>query len=259
MPSRAEHAGRILALGVLALSARASGDENLGQPSSPPPAAEHRVDGPAPEPAPAVLPAPSPAPAPAPMPSAAAPVPQPAPAAATVPAQPPTVLAVVPAPPPTDASIHIAANYGEAWLEGRSRVDLGQWQKLCPAPCDRKVRVEGLELRMTAPNMTPSNAFIVDPGAGTARLRIGGGSATARELGIVGLAAGLPVTFAGMTLFGLGSLEEEQAVKTAGIVTLAVGAAAIVVALPLLLIGSTTVKNEKGAYIARAAHGVWAF
>jgi hypothetical protein len=175
------------------------------------------------------------------------------------PAQPPTVVAVVPAPPPTDAAIHIAANYTDAWLEGRSRVDLGQWQKLCPSPCDRTVRVEGLELRMTAPNMTPSNAFVIDPGAGTARLRIRGGSSTARELGIVGLAAGLPVTFAGMTLFGLGSLEEEPSVKTAGIVTLAVGATAIVVALPLLLIGSTTVRNEKGAYIARAARGVWTF
>jgi hypothetical protein len=107
--------------------------------------------------------------------------------------------------------------------------------------------------------MTPSNPFVIDPGGGTARLRVAGGSNTARELGIIGLAGGLPVTFAGMTLFGFGSLEGEQGVRTAGIVTLAVGATAIVAALPLLLVGSTTVKNEKGANIARRPLGTWTF
>jgi hypothetical protein len=181
----------------------------------------------------------------------------PPPKAAATP--PPTVLSVVPAPPPTDAAVHIAANYSDAWLEGRSRVDGGPWRRLCQAPCDKTLRVEGLELRMTAPSMTPSNPFVIDPGPGTARLRVAGGSSTSRELGIIGLAGGLPVTFGGMTLFGLGSLEEEKDVRTAGIVTLAVGATAIVIALPLLLIGSTAVRNEKGSYIARAARGLWFF
>jgi hypothetical protein len=168
-------------------------------------------------------------------------------------------VAIVPAPPPTDAAVHVAANYSDAWLEGRSRVDQGRWQRLCRAPCDKSLRVEGLELRVTAPGMTASNAFVIDPGAGTARLRVAGGSNLSRELGIIGLAGGLPITFAGMTLFGFGSLEDEQGVKTAGIVTLAVGATAIVMALPLLLIGSTTVKNEKGANIAKRPLGTWTF
>jgi hypothetical protein len=177
-----------------------------------------------------------------------------------VPAAPaPTVVTIVQAPPPTDATVHVAASYSDAWLEGRSRVDQGQWQRLCRAPCDRSLRVEGLELRVTAPSMTASNPFVIDPGPGTARLRVAGGSNTARELGIIGLAGGLPITFAGMTLFGFGSLEDEQGVRTAGIVTLAVGATAIVVALPLLLVGSTTVKNEKGANIAKRPLGTWTF
>jgi hypothetical protein len=107
--------------------------------------------------------------------------------------------------------------------------------------------------------MTSSNAFVIDPGAGTARLRVAGGSSSARVLGIIGLAGGLPTTFVGMTLFGVGSLENEKELRSAGIATLAVGAAAVVIALPLLLFGSTTVRNEKGAYIARALNGTWGF
>jgi hypothetical protein len=107
--------------------------------------------------------------------------------------------------------------------------------------------------------MTTSNPFVIDPGAGTARLRVAGGSRTARELGIIGLVGGLPVTFLGMGLFGLGSLDEEKTMRTAGIVTLAVGAVAIAAALPLLLIGSTAVKNEKGTYIAKRPLGTWTF
>jgi len=253
MARPAKHAGWLLTLGVLALSGAARGEENVAPPpASPQPAAGEK-------PPEALLPAPvgdekrrEPAPPVAPV----APLIPPQKAAA---APAPTVVAIVPAPPPTDAAVHIAANYSDAWLEGRSRVDRGPWERLCRAPCDKVLRVEGLELRMIAPGMTSSNPFVIDPGAGTARLRVAGGSGTARTLGIIGLAGGLPVTFVGMTLFGFGSLENEKEVRTAGIVTLAVGAVAVVVALPLLLVGSTTVRNEKGAYIARAASGVWTF
>lgn len=163
----------------------------------------------------------------------------------------PAVVAIVPAPPPTDAVVHVAIDYEGAWLEGRSRVDLGAWQRLCPTPCDRSVRVEGLELRVAAPNMTTSNTFAIDPGAGTARLRVAGGSKNARNLGIIGLAGGLSVTFAGMALFGLGSLEDRQGERTAGIVGLALGGAAIAVALPLLFSGSTTVRDGHGRTVAK--------
>lgn len=242
MTRPAKHAGRLLALGVFTLSSAAGAEENASPaPVGPPAAADQSPhENAAPEPAPPAVVAPKPATPPQPQPLQ-------------------TVLAIVPAPPPTDAAVHIAANYTGAWLEGRGRVDKGEWQRLCRAPCDRTLRVEGLELRMTAPSMTASNPFVIDPGPGTARLRLAGGSSTARNLGIYGLAGGLLVSFGGMTLFGLGSLENEQAVRTAGIVTLAVGATAIVVALPLLLIGSTAVRNEKGAYIAKQRPLAWTF
>lgn len=171
----------------------------------------------------------------------------------------PTLVAIVPTPPPTDAVVHIAVDYQGAWLEGRSRVDLGAWQRLCLAPCDRSVRVEGLELRVTAPDMTASNPFAIDPGVGTARLRVAGGSRYARSLGIVGLAGGLSVTFAGMALFGLGSLEDRTGERTAGIVGLALGGAAVALALPLLFSGSTTVRDGRGRTIARRYFAPLAF
>lgn len=88
-------------------------------------------------------------------------------------------------------------------------------------------------------------------------MKVSGGSATAREIGIFGLAGGLTVAFGGMTLFGIGSLEDKGGVRTAGIATLAVGAAATLIALPLLFSGSTTVKDAKGHYIA--SRGALAF
>jgi hypothetical protein len=149
--------------------------------------------------------------------------------------------------------VHLAVGYRGARLEARSLVDADRWRVICDAPCDRSVRVEGLEVRVTAPGMTSSNAFLVDPGPGTARFRVVGGSATARTLGIIGLAGGLPIAFAGMSMFGLGSIQESSTERTAGIATLVVGAVITLAALPLLLVGSTSVRNEQGKYIARGA------
>jgi hypothetical protein len=149
--------------------------------------------------------------------------------------------------------MHLASDYDGAWLEGRSRIDDERWRPLCAAPCDRPLPVDGLDMRVRAPAMTPSNAFTVEPGAGSARLRVSGGSATARTLGIVGLAGGLPVSFAGVTLLGLGSIKSDGTEKTAGIAILSVGAAAVLAALPLLVVGSTNVKNAEGHHVAGRA------
>jgi hypothetical protein len=151
--------------------------------------------------------------------------------------------------------VHVAANYEGAWLEGRSRIDEGGWRRLCAAPCDRSVQVDGIEMRVTAPRMTSSNVFAIEPGAGIARLRVSGGSAGARDIGLIGLAAGLPVTFAGVTLLGVGSIRDEPGLRTTGIVTLSIGAAAVLAALPLLIIGSTSVKNAEGRNVAKAGFG----
>jgi hypothetical protein len=151
--------------------------------------------------------------------------------------------------------VHLAANYEGAWLEGRSRIDAGDWRRVCAAPCDRFVQVEGVEMRVTAPHMATSNTFLIEPGAGTARMRVAGGSARVRDFGLVGLIAGLPVTFAGLTLVGVGSIRDEPGERTAGLVTLSIGAAAVLAALPLLVIGSTSVKNGEGRNVATAGFG----
>ncbi len=108
-------------------------------------------------------------------------------------------------------------------------------------------------MRVTARRMTPSNTFGIEPGAGAARLRVSGGSAKAREFGLIGLAGGLPVTFAGVTFLGVGSIRGDSAERTAGIVTLSIGAAAVLAALPLLVAGSTSVKNAEGRHVASRA------
>lgn len=185
-----------------------------------------------------------PVPGPAPIPAA----PQPLPVPTATLQQPATVP--IELERPTDAVVHVAIDYPDAWLETRSVVDRGGWQRACAAPCDRPVRLDGLEVRVTASGMNASNAFRIDPGPGVARLRVSGGSQAARDVGLTLLIAGLPVTFGGMALFGLGSVNDNDTMRTSGIVALSVGAAAVLVSLPLLLVGATHVRNEKGKAIA---------
>jgi hypothetical protein len=105
---------------------------------------------------------------------------------------------------------------------------------------------------VTAPGMTTSNVFRIDPGAGSAGLRVEGGSARARSAGIIALAAGIPVALAGMALFAQGRVKDEPGLSTAGIAGLAVGGLSVAVSFPLLVLGSTHVKNSKGSVIAFA-------
>jgi hypothetical protein len=144
----------------------------------------------------------------------------------------------------------LAVNYRDAWLETRSYVDDGEFTRTCRAPCDIKLNVVGLEARVVAPGMTTSNAFRFDAGAGSAGVRVDGGSATARTVGIATLAGGIPVALAGMALMAIGNQEGKSGLKGAGIAGLALGGVSIGVSLPLLLIGTTRVKNASGSRIA---------
>jgi hypothetical protein len=146
--------------------------------------------------------------------------------------------------------VHLAVNYRDAWLETRSYVDDGEFIRTCRAPCDIKLDVVGLEARVVAPGMTTSNAFRFDAGTGRAGVRVDGGSATARTVGIITLAAGIPVALAGMALLALGNQEGKSGTKAAGIAGLALGGVSIGVSLPLLLLGTTRVKNASGSRIA---------
>jgi hypothetical protein len=206
-------------------------------------------------------PAASPPPAPAaPLSGAIAPTPAPGPVAAPLPvaAPVPVPVAAPPAPAPAtrvvtspgEAMVHVGVSHKDAWLEMRSFVDGGDFLRVCRAPCDLKLMVEGREARVTAPGMTTSNVFRFDAGDGTAGVRVDGGSASARRVGIITLAIGIPLALAGMGLFAQGKVKDSTGLTVAGISGLAVGGISIGVSLPLLLIGTTHVKNAKGSLIA---------
>ena len=99
--------------------------------------------------------------------------------------------------------------------------------------------------------MTDSNTFLLEPGAGTARLRVSGGSSTVRSIGLTALVGGIPISLGGLGLYGYGSAEKESGLQTAGIVTLAVGGVLVLGSLPLLGFGRTTIRDARGKAIAR--------
>jgi len=151
---------------------------------------------------------------------------------------------------PGEALVHVGVSHRDAWLETRSYVDGGPFVRTCRAPCDIKLSVEGLEARVVAPGMTTSNIFRFDAGGGVAGVRVDGGSASARHAGILTLAIGIPVALAGMALFAQGRVKDSSALEAAGIAGLAAGGLSIGISLPLLLIGTTHVKNARGSQIA---------
>lgn len=155
------------------------------------------------------------------------------------------------APDPLDSAfVHLFADYPDAVLELRSYVDDGEWKVACRAPCDQKLRVEGMDARVSARGMSTSNAFRIEAGRGTANLKVVGGSESSRKLGTIGFAGGIPVALLGMGLWGYGKVEDKPALRTAGIVTLGVGAVMVLGSLPFLSAGSTRVRDAKGKTIA---------
>jgi hypothetical protein len=153
---------------------------------------------------------------------------------------------------PAAAFVHVAVSYRDAWLETRTFVDGGSFARTCAAPCDVHLQVDGVEARVVAPGMTTSNIFRFDAGSGRASVRVDGGSATARTAGVVSLAVGIPLALAGMALLAHGELQDKSGIRAAGIAGLAIGGVGIVASLPLLLKGSTSVKDSRGNRIASA-------
>lgn len=176
------------------------------------------------------------------------------PSAPTPPVAPPAETRVAPSHPPSSsagrAQVRFAVSRPEAWLEARPFGSGDPWQPRCKAPCGEWVEVEGAELRVTAKDMTPSSSFRIEPGSGVALLTVNGGSSAARALGRLGLTIGVPLSLVGMAGFGYGHFDERKGLETAGAISLAAGAALVLVALPLLVSGSTSVRNAKGDLIA---------
>ena len=129
------------------------------------------------------------------------------------------------------------------------------WQRACPLPCNQDLEVESTEARVTAPGMTTSNAFRIDPGPGVARLSVAGGDANLRRWGITSLIGGLVIGLGGASLYGYGRVEHKDPLITLGMVSLGVAGAAVIGSLPLLSLGSTTVRDGRGRTIA--GHEPW--
>jgi hypothetical protein len=146
--------------------------------------------------------------------------------------------------------VHFGANYPGAVLESRSVVDFEDWKARCNAPCKQYLDVAGQEVRVIAPGMTTSNPFRLESGRGRIYFRVNGGSDTVKTIGIAGMAGGIPVMLGGMAMFGIGKIDDKDALSTVGVVTLAVGAAAVLVSIPMLLSGTTRVYNSKSDRIA---------
>ena len=147
--------------------------------------------------------------------------------------------------------MHLGASYPQAQLELKSSIDQNEWRAACLAPCDQLLLVGGQLARVTAPGMTTSNVFRIEPGTGTALVRADGGSARLRSLGLLGLGVGIPTTLAGMALFGYGKYSDQDAMRISGAVVLATGAVVLVASLPLLLMGGTKIRDGRGTTIAR--------
>ncbi|HET9958130.1 MAG TPA: hypothetical protein VFQ61_26725 [Polyangiaceae bacterium] len=153
-------------------------------------------------------------------------------------------------------ALRMQVNYAGSWLEARSFDEnwagSSGFRRLCFAPC-RDVRVSAeQEIRVLAPGMTPSPVFRLQPGSGAALLTVRGGSQWLRTLGRVGLVVGLPVAGLGMAGLGYGAFEDQAGLRNAGAVTLGVGGVLILAALPLLVLGSTSVLNDRGERVATA-------
>jgi hypothetical protein len=149
--------------------------------------------------------------------------------------------------------VHVAANYPGAVLELRSFVDSGDWRAACAAPCDQTLVTLGMQARVTAPGMTSSNTFRIDPGPGIAHVKVTGGSGTLRTVGIASLATGIPLGLAGMGMFSYGKYSDKDGLATAGAVVLGTGALAMLAAIPLLISSTTNVRDAKGSLIASSS------
>lgn len=168
----------------------------------------------------------------------------------TVPAAAPSEPTATDKPKADRVWVHFGVNYEGGVLEGHSIIDGDEWHPLCTAPCKRYVDISGLEVRVTAEGMTQSNTFRLNSGRGRAQFRVSGGSDAVKTVGIYSLAAGIPLALGGMAMFGYGGFEEKDTLQGAGAVTLAVGATAIAVSIPLLLMGTTRVYNSDSERIA---------
>jgi hypothetical protein len=129
-------------------------------------------------------------------------------------------------------------------------MDSGDWKAACTVPCNRTLMTLGAEARVSAPGMSTSNVFRIDPGPGAALVKVSGGSATARTFGILGLGIGIPLGLTGTAMYSYGAYDDRDGLAIAGGIVLGAGAAMIIAAIPLLISGTTNVSDGRGRLIA---------
>ena len=147
--------------------------------------------------------------------------------------------------------VHVWSSYPSTSLELKDYGRSGEWRCACLAPCDQSLIVLGADARVSAPGMTTSNVFRIEPGPSVAVVRVEGGASLSRTLGIAGLAAGIPLGLAGTAMWSYGRYSDDDGLSIGGAVVLGTGAVAILASLPLLLAGGTDVLDARGKVIAR--------
>lgn len=194
----------------------------------------------------------------APAEQAPAPLAQPSEATAWAPSEPLSARELL---SPKNAYVEIKVNYPNAWLELRSVIYGGEWRKVCEIPCGKTLEVDGMDARVRAPGMTPTNIFRIQPGIGTARIQVKGGSELWGQVGFYSIALGLPVLLGSGAAYGYGFQEQSQPLQTGGIVGMVVSGVAIVASLPMLLMSATSVRDYDGKLIGKAPQipGRWVF
>lgn len=182
----------------------------------------------------------------------------PASAPSTAPSVPPSAApSAPPAPAPSKpakadaAVIKLFSKSRVVELQGRPRLDTSApWRPLCTSPCDDRIQVKELEFRVAGEGITPSRTFVIEPSESTTvRLNVLPGDDTVRRLGRWALLIGAPTAALGATGLGVGlgtNVEHRDGIALAGAITAIVGGVLSLAALPMLQLGDTTVKNQKG-------------
>lgn len=181
------------------------------------------------------------------------------PAASTLSAA-PAAASSVPAPPAASAGVvlHIVSDRPGLWLETRPSFQSGaDWKRVCTAPCDTPVRVQGQSLRIDGPGIPVSGPFRIDAHSGHETLSVSSGSNSRAAIGRGALIAGVGLALAAGVAYGLGRIEDVDAAATGGLVGMVTGGVLIVGSLPVLAGAKTTVRNSNGDRVARGSMMRW--
>ncbi len=142
--------------------------------------------------------------------------------------------------------LHLEGDRPDLWLETRPRYGNGKWSQLCDAPCGTVLDVHRKSLRVSGPDVRPSNSFHIEERSGEETLDVSAGSASTHRWGQRSLVAGIGLALASGIVFGLGRVEDEDAAVVGGAIGLALGGIGIAVALPILGSSTTVVRNGEG-------------